>query len=222
MSNPTWVQIALAEQGQAEIGGALHNERIIAYHATTSLRARDDETPWCASFVGWCLQKAGLPMTRSAAAASYAVWGVPLPQPVLGAVVTFTRAGGGHVGFYMGQRDGKWLILGGNQSNRVSIAAYDPARMTAIRWPAGVPLPNAVAPLSKSGVIRGSLTAGLGTVASVGTLVAENAATFDQARAWLAAGGWLPVVLALVVLAGVGWSIASRVQGKAASAEQAA
>lgn len=219
MSNPVWVQVALAEQGQAEIAGAAHNPRIVAYHATTGFRARDDETPWCASFVGWCLEQAGLRSTASAAARSYEAWGVQLDAPVLGAVVTFTRPGGGHVGFYMGQRDGKWLILGGNQSNRVSIAAYDPNRMTAIRWPAGVPLPNAVAPLAKSGVIRGNLLAAASTVGSLGAGLLTQREAVDAAKGWIGEGSTVAVALGLLALAGIAWSILARVQGKKAAAE---
>lgn len=212
--NPSWVQIALAEQGQAEQAGDKQNPRIVAYHAITGLRAQNDETPWCASFVGWCLEQAGLKSTGSAVARSYETWGVALEKPVLGAIVTFTRAGGGHVGFYMGARDGKWLILGGNQSNRVSIAAYDPNRMTAIRWPAGVPLPNAIAPLSKSGVIQGNVLAGLSTVGSIGAGLIANAPSVDQAQRWIGQGGTIALVLGLIALAGIIWSIVSRAQGK--------
>lgn len=212
--NPSWVQIALAEQGQAEQAGDKQNARIVAYHAITGLRAQNDETPWCASFVGWCLEQAGLKSTASAAARSYEAWGIALEQPVLGAIVTFTRAGGGHVGFYMGARDGKWLILGGNQTNRVSIAPYDPNRMTTIRWPAGVPLPNAVAPLSKSGVIRGNVLAAAGTIGSLGAGLLESADTVDRAKGWIGEGGAVALVLGLLALAGITWSIISRAQGK--------
>lgn len=219
MGNPAWVQIALAEQGQAEQAGAAHNPRIVEYHATTGFRAKDDETPWCASFVGWCLEQAGLKSTASAAARSYETWGVHLAQPVLGAVITFTRAGGGHVGFYMGQRDGKWLILGGNQSNRVSIAPYDPNRMTAIRWPSGVPLPNAVAPLSKSGVIRGNLVAAASTIGSLGVGLIGSADAVDKAKGWIGEGSSVALILGVIALAGIAWSIIARAQGKKAAAE---
>jgi uncharacterized protein (TIGR02594 family) len=218
MANPEWVQVALAEQGQTEIVGARNNARIVEYHATTTLRAREDETPWCASFVGWCLQQAGLTGTRSAAASSYECWGQALPQPVIGAIVTFTRASGGHVGFYMGQRDGKWLILGGNQSNRVRIAAYDSTKHTGIRWPFGVPLPNGVAPLSKSGVIWGSLAAGAMSVAQVGNGLVASADSVNVTRAWISDGGLVSVLLGLLALGGVIFAIYARAKGKAAEA----
>ena len=201
--NPIWVQIALAEQGQAELAGAQHNPRIVEYHATTGFRAKDDETPWCASFVGWCLEQAELRSAASAAARSYETWGVPLEKPVLGAVVTFTRQGGGHVGFYMGERGGKWLILGGNQSNRVSIALYDPARMTSIRWPADTPPPGADAPLRRvSSVAQAAKTPtgkGAVTITSLGAGAAALAPAV-QARAGLPQ--WTGVALVLAALAG--------------------
>lgn len=135
VSDPPWLTIARGEMGQAEIRGDLNNARIIAYHSLTTLKARADEVPWCASFVGWCLIKAGEVSTKSAAARSYETWGVKLNKPKLGAVVVFTRAGGGHVGFWVGEKDGKWLILGGNQGDAVTIAPFDTARVLAVRWP---------------------------------------------------------------------------------------
>lgn len=218
-SNPTWVQIALAEHGQAEIAGAQHNPRILQYHATTGFRAPTDETPWCASFVGWCLEQADLRSTSSAAANSYSTWGIPLEKPVLGAVVTFTRQGGGHVGFYMGQRDGKWLILGGNQSNRVSIAPYDPNRMTAIRWPADAALPVALQPLSKSGVIRGSLLSGASTIGAIGTAILSNKDTVDTATGWMSQGNPWAMAFGILALAGIAHTVISRIEGKKAAAE---
>jgi surface antigen len=60
----------------------------------------------------------------------------PLAEPAYGCIVTFTRKGGGHVGFVVGATaDGKLLVLGGNQGNTVSIAAFDHARVTGYFWP---------------------------------------------------------------------------------------
>lgn len=46
-----------------------------------------------------------------------------------------TRIGGGHVGFYVRETDKYVYILGGNQSNKVSIAGYDKGRIIAYRLP---------------------------------------------------------------------------------------
>lgn len=46
-----------------------------------------------------------------------------------------TRNGGGHVGFYVRETDRYVYILGGNQGNKVSVAAYDKGRIIAYRLP---------------------------------------------------------------------------------------
>ncbi len=50
----SWMKIALAELGVHENSLPGHqNQRIIQYHAATSLKAQTDEVPWCSSFVNW-------------------------------------------------------------------------------------------------------------------------------------------------------------------------
>ncbi|MGJ3626596.1 peptidoglycan-binding protein [Sphingomonas sp. MMS24-JH45] len=61
---------------------------------------------------------------------------------VLGA--TSPTAAWDTVGFYAGEDDKGYRILGGNQSNSVSLAWYEKDRfLVAARWPATVPLPHA-------------------------------------------------------------------------------
>ncbi|HLF96154.1 MAG TPA: TIGR02594 family protein [Methylococcaceae bacterium] len=122
-----------------EIAGSDHNPRIVAYHATTSLSATDDETPWCSSFINFCMEEAGVHGTGSALARSWTGWGRSLSDPLSGCVVvlnSLTRGPeAGHVGFYMGEKNGKVHLLGGNQGNRVSIAPFEKTRVIAYRWP---------------------------------------------------------------------------------------
>lgn len=218
MSNPKWLQIALMEQGQTEIPGSVDNARILEYFTATDYpkAGLHDEVPWCAAFANWCLGQAGFTdargrpgATRSAAAKSFKTWGQALDKPVLGCLVVWDN----HVTFYQGEQNGRILGFGGNQGNSVRTSSY--AKGNAVyRWPSDVPLPNAVAPLSKSGVIRGNIVAGLGTVGTLGAGLIGNADTVDKARAWIAEGGWIGLALGVIVLAGIIWSIASRVQGK--------
>lgn len=218
MENPTWVQAALAELGQREVRGVEHNPRIVEYHRRTSLRAQTDEVAWCASFVNWVLFQVGLPGTNSAAARSFETYGVKVDKPITGCIVVLARSGGGHVGFYMGERDGKLLVLGGNQSNSVSIALYDRAQLLCYRWPAQVALPVAAQPLAHSGVIRGNLLAMLGSAGLSAGVLVEHASSFDQAISWIKNGGWAGIVLGVVVFSGLLWSILSRARGKADAA----
>lgn len=147
MIEAKWLTVAKAEIGQQEIAGSQHNPRILEYHAETTLNAKDDETAWCASFVGWCLRQAGLVGTRLAAARSYLTWGDALADPVPGAIAVLWRGSRdgwqGHVGFYVGEDPaGQMLLLGGNQANKVSVAPYSHDRLLNFRWPTGVPLPR--------------------------------------------------------------------------------
>jgi uncharacterized protein (TIGR02594 family) len=101
-----------------------------------------DETPWCAAFVGWCLERAGVPGTGKANARSYLDWGGPLMKPRPGCIVVFSRGGNqaqGHVGFALREMAGRIDVLGGNQGDAVSIQRYPRDRLLGWRWPVGVP-----------------------------------------------------------------------------------
>lgn len=136
---PPWLASARELVGLREIPGPQHDARILRMWEAIKAPFRDDETPWCAGFVGAVLEWQGLRSTRSAAARSYLAWGVPIAGPVRGAVVIFSRPGStwsGHVGFVDG-RDaaGRIMCLGGNQGNRVSVAPFDTSRVIGYRWP---------------------------------------------------------------------------------------
>ena len=134
----TLYSIALKELGVQEHIGIAHNPRILEYHQATSLKASSDEIPWCASFVNWCLQEAGVRGTNSASARSFLDWGhdVLLEDAKQGDIVIFSRGSNprlGHVGFYAGRTATTINVLGGNQSNRVSLAAYPISKLLSLR-----------------------------------------------------------------------------------------
>ena len=138
--DPVWLDLARAEIGQKEIKGSKHNPRIVAYWHDAELNFKDDETPWCAGFVGAMLERAGVDGTGSGMARSYEKWGKKLSKPAPGAVVTFWRgsksSGSGHVGFYEGKdKHGNLMILGGNQSDAVNIKPFSRDRLTGFWWP---------------------------------------------------------------------------------------
>jgi uncharacterized protein (TIGR02594 family) len=134
---PHWLDIAYKESGVSETPGESHTLRILEYHKITTLGAKTDETPWCASFVGWCLEQAGITSTRSAAARSYLSWGYELKIPKEGCIVILERgkAPQGHVGFYVGSDDVSVCLLGGNQANQVSEQLHNRKRVLGYRWP---------------------------------------------------------------------------------------
>ena len=134
--NAPWVVVAMREYGQKEISEG-DNPRILAYHATTSLRATTDEDPWCSAFVNWCLRQAGIAGTNSAAAISWLHWG-RVSTPRTGAVcVVQRRVGGHHVGFFIEERHNSYRVLGGNQGGQVKFSnllksSHD---VLGYRWP---------------------------------------------------------------------------------------
>ena len=162
IGGPPWMQVARSYIGCAEIKGPRHESRILAMWDDIKCGwFKDDETPWCAAFVGSCLERAGFRSTRSAAARSYEKWGQPLmtlagdmaPQPLsaggmsrvpYGAVVVLSRPGApgsGHVGFYCGPSGSGFALLGGNQNDAVRVSSYLWSRIVAVRWPENGPAP---------------------------------------------------------------------------------
>ncbi|WCL80038.1 TIGR02594 family protein [Saprospira sp. CCB-QB6] len=142
MNKPNWIKIAESELGVTEIPGAEDNPRVIEYHSTTG-GFRDDETPWCASFVNWVMNKAGQGGTGSAAAMSWAKYGKKVDQPAYGAIAVLSYGGGkGHVGFVVGKKGSNVLLLGGNQSNMVKISAFGTSKIHAYVFPNNFEIPE--------------------------------------------------------------------------------
>jgi len=141
MTVPPWLALAEKELDVSEIPGPIHNPRILEYHACTTLKATDDETPWCSSFVNWCMYHAGFMPTRSAAARSWLDWGLRLTEPVQGCIVVFRRGSSptaGHVAFFKNMgRHGQINVLGGNQNDRVCYSNYRLSDVLGYVWPKG-------------------------------------------------------------------------------------
>ena len=50
-------------------------------------------------------------------------------------MLIFERGSGGHVAFAVGQDDAHFYVLGGNQSDAVTIARIAKSRLFGARWP---------------------------------------------------------------------------------------
>lgn len=145
MSEPAWIAEARKYIGLREISGDQdHPEIVRMWKDIKRGGIKDDETAWCSAFCGAMLERVGIESSRFESARSYLSWGVVIPEPVYGCVVVFSRAGGGHVGFVVGQTGGgDLLVLGGNQGNEVNIKAFPRARAVGYRIPEGVELARA-------------------------------------------------------------------------------
>lgn len=137
------MRYARSFDGLREVKGPKHSVTILGWLDKLGAWWRDDETPWCGVFVAHCLQDAGLPYPPMyMRAKAWADYGSLLRRDRLaaGAILVFDRAGGGHVGFYVGEDAGHYFVLGGNQGNAVSVMKLGKSRLVASRWPKGEPV----------------------------------------------------------------------------------
>ena len=133
-------EAARAELGVQEVAGDGDNPRIIEYHSFTTLRARKDSVPWCASFANWVCNAAGFKGTGFANARSFLNWGVKLDKPILGCVVVLKRGKppAGHVTFCDHEDISNGIVrcVGGNQGNAIKVSRYPVSDVLGYRAPA--------------------------------------------------------------------------------------
>lgn len=135
---PPWLQLAIKERDVEEIPGAEANSRIVEYFTSTTFNVTDDSVPWCAAFVGWCLEQAGVPGSKSARARSYLDWGISIAKPIQGCIVVLSRGPDqtkGHVGFFWSEDKDQVYLLGGNQQDRVCVRGYYKYNVLGYRAP---------------------------------------------------------------------------------------
>jgi uncharacterized protein (TIGR02594 family) len=136
-----WYEEAKHLIGTREIAGMSDNPVIMEWADALDLEYSGDDVPWCGLFVAHCI---------GSALASEVLPGNPLgarqwekfgesTTPRLGAVMVFwrvsTTCGKGHVGFYAGEDNNAFQILGGNQSNKVCLTWVGKNRFLGARWP---------------------------------------------------------------------------------------
>ena len=144
--DPPWMAEARRHIGTREIPGPKHQPKILRWWEKIRAGFRDDETPWCAAFVGGCLEEVGIRSTRSGMARSYSrsEHFRKLSKPAHGCIVVFWRGSPtgatGHVAFLDGLRGGDVWCLGGNQGDAVSLARFSTGRLVGYYWPAATAL----------------------------------------------------------------------------------
>lgn len=106
------------------------------------------EIPWCGAFVATCHRLAShniaIP-SNPLGARNWGTFGISC-APTLGATLTFWRGSksgwAGHVGFYWGEDATAYHVLGGNQSDAVTITRVSKSRLLESRWPVGADNPK--------------------------------------------------------------------------------
>lgn len=150
--NTSWLKTAISLIGVKETKGSITNPEIAKWLKDLGAWWQDDETPWCGLFVAYCIKSAGIPYPKNwMRAKAWQEFGIPLAEPVVGAVVVFTRDGGGHVGFVVGKApNGNLMVLGGNQGDMVKISEFKLDRVLGYYWPENIPVPTEPLPIIKS------------------------------------------------------------------------
>jgi len=153
---PKWLEIAYTYEGLREIPGAQTAPFIRRWLDELGAWWHDDETPWCGVAMGAWMKQAGESLPKDwYRARGWLNWGVPLSAAEFGCVVVFNggpkRPGAGHVGIVAGQdAQGRLVVFGGNQGNKVGFAPFDRDRVLGYRYPAGKLAPIAPLPLFAS------------------------------------------------------------------------
>lgn len=146
MSEPIWLSIARAFDGLAEVPGPGNNPVImnwVKYVGAPEWYDRDAH-PWCGLFGSVICKAAQLPAPGTGfdliRALTFARYGTPLKLPSLGAFLTFGRAGGHHIGWYLGERVDAYRVFGANQDDKVCATWIQKDRLIACTWPDGAPM----------------------------------------------------------------------------------
>ena len=143
-----WIDLALSKKGLHE---KRNNAELRAFLKSDGHTLGDPaQLPWCGDFIETCLAvtlpNEPLP-TNPYLARNWAKWAQSTP-PCFGAVGSFWRGSpqsiSGHVGFIVGKGPGLLYVLGGNQSDMISIAPISNGRLISARWPSTVSLPATI------------------------------------------------------------------------------
>lgn len=140
-----WVDEAQRLRGIKEISGPKSNKLILDWADDLDLWYPDDDIPWCGLFVAHCIgsQLPNEPLPDNPLGArNWSKFGVESTS-VYGSILVFWRGKPngwkGHVGFYASEDSTTFHVLGGNQSNSVSIARVAKNRLIGARWPLTAP-----------------------------------------------------------------------------------
>jgi len=148
---PRMLVNALALLGTLELKGPGNNPVIVkwadeagaaidsAYADWAADWYNSDSVAWCGLFMAVVAVRSGRPpAAKYLSALAWAEWGLPVPHggAMLGDVLVFKRAGGGHVSLYVGEDETHFHMLGGNQSDAVNIMRKAKSDLYAVRRPA--------------------------------------------------------------------------------------
>lgn len=142
----TAFDLAMRFVGVKELPGTVSNPLILAMLRLDANWPTDDEVPWCSAFPNFICWELRLPRSKNLGARSWLRVGRPISvdeaKPGFD-VCILTRGevqpgpevlnANGHVGFFARVDSNFVWLLGGNQSDGVSVAAFNRERILGIR-----------------------------------------------------------------------------------------
>lgn len=154
----TWMGLAKKCEGLKEYAGAPSNPVILGWAKELGLSATyvNDGIAWCGLFVARIMDSVvNDPLPKNPLGArAWLNYGVAC-EPGYGAILVFwrgTKTGWqGHVGFYVGEDANYYYVLGGNQSDSVSVTKIAKGRLLGARAPKSVPFTPVKVRMSTTG-----------------------------------------------------------------------
>lgn len=136
-----WIAEAQHLTGLSEVPGPKSSPELIEMATDLEIDYDSDDIPWCGLFVAHCIGATLPDEVLPAAPLSARAWlrFGDATKPRAGAVMVFWREAPtswkGHVAFYIGETEDRYIVLGGNQDNTVKEKAYRKERLLSARWP---------------------------------------------------------------------------------------
>jgi uncharacterized protein (TIGR02594 family) len=144
-TGPKMLKEALSHFGTLEHKGTGNNPSIIKWAKEVGGKIDDvykaDSIPWCGLFMAVVAKRSGYTLPKDPLwALNWGTFGKKQDVAMLGDTLTFIRktstgATAGHVALYVGEDIDAFHILGGNQSDAVTITRINKSRLYAIRRP---------------------------------------------------------------------------------------
>ena len=135
-----WMKIAKSAYGWHEVRDYTKLKRWMKAAGNRDWR----KVPWCGAYVAAVMLKYDRSITipkKFLGAREWLKFGVKC-QPQVGSILVFWRVSRsgwkGHVGFYVGEDKTHYHVLGGNQSNGVTVSRILKKRLLGARYPKGV------------------------------------------------------------------------------------
>lgn len=128
-------QGSAAKQSVSSFGGGSGTQTLAIARRYIGGNPTGQSSRWCADFMNLVEKKAGRDGAGSRMAKSYLAYGKKISKPQVGDIVVLSRSGGGHVGYFMGWKDGQVELLSGNHGRKVGIGTYPTSRVLGYRRP---------------------------------------------------------------------------------------